>query len=191
MELFLKEPTITDKEEVVKMCIEIAYSNDEYKFEGAESLNMVLRFGYEKWLQKCEKDKNIENISTALRSNATHYLLVDEYNRVYGCSTIRHHLKEDSIYTDGNISYLIRPRERKKGYGTLQLKWLLDKARNLGLDEVLAICDENNIGSRKIIEKCFGVSDYSVCSEISNTMRLRYWINTRTLNENNTVKKFK
>lgn len=48
MELFLKEPTITDKEEVVKMCIEIAYSNDEYKFEGAESLNMVLRFGYEK-----------------------------------------------------------------------------------------------------------------------------------------------
>ena len=32
MELFLKEPTITDKEEVVKMCIEIAYSNDEYKF---------------------------------------------------------------------------------------------------------------------------------------------------------------
>lgn len=180
MELFLKEPTITDKEEVVKMCIEIAYSNDEYKFEGAESLNMVLRFGYEKWLQKCEKDKNIENISTALRSNAT-----------YGCSTIRHHLKEDSIYTDGNISYLIRPRERKKGYGTLQLKLLLDKARNLGLDEVLAICDENNIRSRKIIEKCFGVSDYSVCSEISNTMRLRYWINTRTFNENNTVKKFK
>lgn len=100
-------------------------------------------------------------------------------------------MKEDSIYTDGNISYLIRPRERKKGYGTLQLKLLLDKARNLGLDEVLAICDENNIGSRKIIEKCFGVSDYSVCSEISNTMRLRYWINTRTLNENNTVKKFK
>ncbi len=85
MNLYLKEPTIKDKEEVIKMCKEFENSDDEYKFEGTSNVKYVLSDSYEKYLEKCEADKNIERVNPNL-ANATKYLLVDENNYIYGCS---------------------------------------------------------------------------------------------------------
>lgn len=51
----------------------------------------------------------------------------------------------------------------EKGYGTLLLKLGLEKAKELGLkDKVLIICDDDNIGSYKIIEKNGGILENKV-----------------------------
>ncbi len=52
-----------------------------------------------------------------------------------------------------NIYYEINENERRKGYGVTILKLGLEEAKKLGLNSVVTICDEDNIGSKKIIEK--------------------------------------
>ena len=123
--LYLKEPTIEDKDNVIEMCKEFENSNDDYKFEGTSNIRYVLENSYEKYLFKCEKDKNIESINSNW-SNATNYLLVDENNKIYGYSQFRHHIKGNLISVGGNFAYAIRPSERGKGYGALQVKLLIE-----------------------------------------------------------------
>ena len=178
MKLYLKEPTIDDKYEVLQMCKELSECNDEYPFEGARKLDKLLSKSYEEWLNDCEADKTVEERNPDW-ANATNYLLVDENNHVYGISQIRHSLKGQLINIGGNIGYAIRPTERRKGYGTIQLQLLLEKAKVLGLNKVLVTCRENNIGSKKTIENCLGEQDTSVPSKHPNIMELRYWINIR------------
>ena len=60
----------------------------------------------------------------------------------------RHNLKGELINIGGNIGYAIRPSERRKGYATIQLQLLLEKAKELGLEKVLVTCRDNNVGSR-------------------------------------------
>lgn len=180
MNLFLKEPTINEKEEVIAMCKELEMTSAEDKYEGAGNLKMVLNESYEKWLELCEQDKNIEDIKPEW-SNATNYLLMDENGRVYGLCSLRHHLKGQLINIGGNIGYSIRPTERGKGYGKIQLKLAIEKASELGLDKVLVTCRENNIASKKTIESCLGVADTPVPSRTEGIMELRYWIDSKIL----------
>lgn len=177
MKLFLKEPTISEKEEVIAMCKELELSDTTDKYEGASSLSLVLTDSYEKWLERCEQDKHIEDVKPEW-SNATNYLLMDENGRVYGLCSLRHHLKGQLINIGGNIGYSIRPSERGKGYGKIQLNLVLKEAYKLGLEKVLVTCRENNIQSKKTIESCFGLMDTSVPSRTEGIMELRYWIDT-------------
>lgn len=53
----------------------------------------------------------------------------------------------------GNIWYKTRPSERFKGYATLFVKMLVERAKCLGMTEVLAQCKATNIGSNKVLQK--------------------------------------
>lgn len=178
MKLFLKEPTINEKEEIITICHELEATDAVDKFEGMGNLKKALTEGYEKWLEQNELDKHIEDVKPEW-SNATDYVLVDESGHVYGCCSLRHHLKGDLLNIGGNISYGIRPTERGKGYGVLQLRLILEKAEALGLEKVLLTCRENNIGSKKTIERCYGIMDSPVPSRIPGIMELRYWIDVK------------
>lgn len=186
IKLYLKEPTLEEKEEVIKMCMEFENSDDEYKFEGTSNIRCVLSNSYEKYLERCESDKNIESINPSW-SNATNYLLVDENNYIYGCSQFRHHIVGELINIGGNFAYAIRPSERGKGYGTIQLKLLIEKANEYGLDKVLLTCRENNIGSKNTIKKFIGESSTLVPSLYDGIMEYRYWIDVKA-NINNYTK---
>ena len=178
MNLFLKEPTLEDKVEVLQMFKELIDCVDEYPFEGAGRLNKLADKSYEEWLEDCATDKIIETINPKY-VNATNYLLVDENNHVYGYSQLRHSLKDELINIGGNIGYIIRPSERGKGLATVQLQLLIEKAKELGLDKVLVTCRENNLSSKRVIEKCFGEADEPVPSKYPDIMELRYWIDTK------------
>ena len=52
MTLYLKEASIENKEEIIKMCEEISQDNKEDNFEGMSNLKMILTDGYEKWLEQ-------------------------------------------------------------------------------------------------------------------------------------------
>ena len=107
------------------------------------------------------------------------YFLVDD-NKLLGVIHIRIELTEALLKYGGNIGYGTNPKYWYQGYGTKILELGLIKAKEIGLqDKVLVTCDDDNIGSYKIIEKNGGVLENKVENIEGNETFLtrRYWIN--------------
>lgn len=66
---------------------------------------------------------------------------------------MRHRLTEALRRYAGHIGYGVRASEQGKGYGTLMLKLALERARELGIKQVLITCDDDNMASARVIEK--------------------------------------
>ena len=106
------------------------------------------------------------------------YFLIDN-NKFIGIINIRINLTERLLKYGGNIGYAINPIYWKKGYGTKLLSLGLDKAKELiKEDKVLITCDDDNIGSFKIIEKNGGILEDKVINTDAGETFLtrRYWI---------------
>ena len=104
------------------------------------------------------------------------YWLIDD-GQYIGRLSIRHELNDFLYRIAGHIGYEIRPSKRRRGYGYEILRLGLEKADALGFDRVLLTCDENNIGSKKIIELNGGIFENTSIVEGSSIKKLRYWIN--------------
>ena len=76
-----------------------------------------------------------------------------EDNKIVGHGSIRLNpeLNNEIYIESGHIMYGVVPSKRKKGYWTMILKLLLEEAKKYNLTEVFITCNENNIGSNKII----------------------------------------
>lgn len=77
--------------------------------------------------------------------------------KLVGVGKLRHYLNESLLKNGGHIGYGILKSERGKGYGNLILQELLKKAKAIGIDKALLTCDEDNLGSRRVIEGNKGV----------------------------------
>ncbi len=97
-------------------------------------------------------------------------------NDVIGRYNLRHHLLPHLEKEGGHIGALIKTSERKKGYGSLGLSLTLSFAKALDLNKVLVTCDDDNVGSQKIIENNGGI--YQDKGEVDGNDKLvrRYWI---------------
>lgn len=107
------------------------------------------------------------------------YFLV-ENDKFIGIIHIRLELTPNLLQYGGNIGYAINPLYWKKGYGTKILELGLKRAKELGIKEkVLITCDDDNIGSYKIIEKNGGILENKVLNKDGNEkfVTRRYWIN--------------
>lgn len=109
------------------------------------------------------------------------YFLVDDTGRILGMIDIRHELNEFLYRIGGNIGYSVRPSERQKGYATLLLKMGLEKCKELGMEKVLITCDEDNIGSAKVILNNGGQEDHSEVGE-DQIVKRRFWIHLSSQN---------
>ena len=112
---------------------------------------------------------------------ATVLWLVDTKNNQYlGRISIRHNISTEKLKTiNGHIGYEICPLQRKKGYGKKQLKFALPVVKKLGIKKALITCNEDNIGSKKIIESCGGVFESEFNEGKNKPKKLRYWINIK------------
>lgn len=178
MSLYLKEPTMKEKKEIEEMVKEFATSNDEYPFEGLSNFKKVMEESYEEFLNLLEINKHIDKINPNY-ANQTTFVLIDENGHVYGGINLRHELKGKLFEIGGHVGYGIRPSERGKGYGTLQLKLLIEKMNEMGIKNALITCRENNIKSKKTMEKFIGYADSLVPSMYEGIMEYRYWIDIK------------
>lgn len=106
------------------------------------------------------------------------YFIVDD-NKFIGRISIRTALTLKLMQYGGHIGYGIHPKYWKKGYGTEALRLGLEKAKEIGLNEkVLITCDDDNVGSYKIIEKNGGVLENKVknTEEGETFLTRRYWV---------------
>ena len=107
------------------------------------------------------------------------YFAVDG-EKLIGVIHIRISLTPALLNYGGHIGYGINPKYWRQGYGTQLLKLGLEKAKDLILDNrILITCDDDNIGSFKIIEKNGGVLENKVINtdEDETFLTRRYWIN--------------
>jgi predicted acetyltransferase len=93
-----------------------------------------------------------------------------------GRLSLRHGLNQHLLQMGGHIGYEIRPSRRRQGYGKLILKYGLEQAKAFGLEHVLLTCDEDNLGSRKIIESQGGKLENIIEVERWPVPVCRYWI---------------
>lgn len=98
-------------------------------------------------------------------------------NRMIGTLSLCHRLNEHLLNEGGHIGYCVRPSERRKGYMTRFLGLGLREALKIGIDRVLITCDDDNIASARVIEKCGGVlEDKRPCAARPGVLKRRYWI---------------
>ncbi len=106
---------------------------------------------------------------------ASCFWLISADQHYLGDVDIRHHLNESLRRYGGHIGYKIRPSERRKGYGTLICRLGIEQARKRQIGDILITCDDDNIGSCRIIEANGGV----LRDKIDNgrgVLTRRYWI---------------
>jgi len=90
---------------------------------------------------------------------------------------IRHYFNEYLEKYAGHIGYSVRPSERRKGYAKEMLKNVLPFCREIGLEKVLVVCIDGNIGSEKTILANGGVYESTVLEPNENRNLKRFWIN--------------
>jgi predicted acetyltransferase len=103
------------------------------------------------------------------------FLAAEVAGQLVGRASIRHRLNQWLAQWGGHIGYAVRPAFRRRGYATAILRQSLPIANDLGIQRVLVVCDEANVGSARVIERCGGVLESVVVGEDGSTGKRRYW----------------
>ena len=102
-----------------------------------------------------------------------YWLVEDEKRQFIGQIALRPELNEKLKLIGGNIGYGIRYSQWNKGYGTLMLKLVLEKAKERGLKKVLCTCNDDNLASARVMEHNGFTMDDKV--EVDGVLIRRYW----------------
>jgi predicted acetyltransferase len=94
---------------------------------------------------------------------------------IVGRTSIRFELKGFLETHGGHIGYAVRPPFRRQGYATEILKQSLVIAHARGIDPVLVTCDDDNLGSTKVIEANGGVLESIIDGLPDKPPKRRYW----------------
>lgn len=77
--------------------------------------------------------------------------------QIVGRVSVRHRLNEHLARVGGHIGYGVRPAFRRRGHATELLRGGLALTRDLGIDRALVTCDDANVASAGVVERCGGV----------------------------------
>lgn len=148
----------------------------EFQSEGRYITYNLRRIGehFDDYVRQLYKQEEHDS-TTPGRVPNTEFWLIDNQTFI-GRLNLRHRLNDYLFHVAGHIGYEIRPTQRRRGYGIEILRLGLLEARAIGLKRVLVTCDEDNIGSRRIIEHNGGIFENAVTVASSSQHKLRYWI---------------
>ncbi len=108
------------------------------------------------WLSEIETEfsrqpggsEKLEGVKLLVRTNDDH---------VVGLHCVRDNMDAEKLEDlGGNISYMIRPSERRKGYNKINMYIALKECAKLGLSTITLICDENNRAASRSIRAMGG-----------------------------------
>jgi predicted acetyltransferase len=102
------------------------------------------------------------------------FFVAEVEGEIVGRVSIRHALNEFLENYGGHIGYMVRPSFRRNGYATEMLKQALQYCKSFGLESVLVTCNDNNVGSQKVIEANGGVLENKLFHH--GVWKRRYWI---------------
>jgi predicted acetyltransferase len=95
-------------------------------------------------------------------------------DRIAGRLSLRHQLDDFLREVGGHVGFGVVASCRRRGYATAMLRQSFPLARDLGIDRLLVTCDETNLASRAVIERCGGILEDTRPRDDGITRR--YWI---------------
>lgn len=122
---------------------------------------------------------NFENLSKEVsnRWEKEEYYWLVYNNEFLGDLIIRKILSPEELLVGGHISYFVSPEKRNNGYGEEILIYALNRIKELDIDKIVITCYEDNIYSKKIIEKLGGKIIHRFHIKKFNKVLLRYVLN--------------
>jgi predicted acetyltransferase len=129
--------------------------------------------GWEVWLAEIERlrvgtDLPVDRVRSA-------FLAADVDGVLVGRVSVRFTLNEWLAREGGHIGYAVLPEHRRRGYATAMLRLAVTVAHEGGAGPLLVVCDDDNIGSATVIERCGGVLEARATTGGGTRIR-RYWI---------------
>jgi predicted acetyltransferase len=125
------------------------------------------------WLEEIDRLRRGEDLPPdRVRSD---FLAADVDGELVGRVSIRYVLNDWLAREGGHIGYAVLPRHRRRGYATELLAQAVERAHADGVAPLLVVCDDDNVGSARVIERCGGVLEGTATTDDGSRIR-RYWI---------------
>jgi predicted acetyltransferase len=103
------------------------------------------------------------------------FLLAEVDGEIVGRVSIRYALNAALAEKGGHVGYGVRPAFRRRGFASEILRQSLVRIRAAGIERVLVVCDDDNVGSATVIERCGGVLESVVTPDDGSVPFRRYW----------------
>ena len=146
----------------------------EIKEAGSESIGLGNSDNYPVWMQGMWNRHEGKNLNPGfVREN---FYLCYDGDTLVGVLNLKFELTDFLLHYGGHIGYAVRPSLRRRGYATRMLKQCLELARGFGMDRILCICNEDNIGSEKTILHNGGVLENIEYDPEEQVNVKRFWI---------------
>ncbi|MCL2299418.1 MAG: GNAT family N-acetyltransferase [Firmicutes bacterium] len=131
---------------------------------------------YRTFLRQRRRFSSEETVPDGYVPDTLYFLMDDGGDKLLGRVSIRHRLNDYLLNNPGgHIGYAVAPGERRKGYGTQQLRLALEICKTMGLGPVLVTCLKENVASAKVIRNNGGVLEDERMSAEGKVFQ-RYWI---------------
>jgi predicted acetyltransferase len=145
----------------------------EHDAAGEHRYALALR-DFDAYLQKLEATRRGEGLPDGWLPSTELWLELG--GSIVACARLRLRLTPDLENDGGHVGYDVRPSMRRLGHGTALLRLVLSEAHAHGIGRVRVTCDDDNIGSIKVIERNGGVlSGLGTSAKTGKPIR-QYWI---------------
>lgn len=166
--VILRSPRMGD-EQVIRAAHRAMAAEDGFDF----ALGLEPAMDWKRYLDMLEDYRQGRNLPDGIIP-AT-FLIATVNDEIVGRADIRHTLNDHLARRGGHIGYAVLAEHRRRGHGRVILRQSLDLTHQMGIERVLITCDDDNEGSRQIIESCGGTLE-SVEPWSDGTLIRRYWI---------------
>ena len=169
--LELRRLSVNDGPEIYHMLQDIPKEENGF----GNNANGMSYETYKKWLVAKHQESLREGILDGWKVPTTTYWLYADGIPV-GFGKLRHCLTDALRKAGGHIGYAIAPAYRGKGYGKELLRFLLQKANEMGIEKVLLTIRLNNTASQAV-----AFANGGVVTDRTDE-RFLIWIDTETSN---------
>ena len=145
----------------------------ECESAGEHRYALALR-DFDTYLQKIDAARRGQDLPEGWVPSTEFWL--EHRGQILACARLRLALTPGLEHEGGHVGYDVRPSMRRRGYGTALLGLVLAEARARGIDRVRVTCDDDNVGSVKVIERNGGVLAGRGVSKESGKPVRQYWI---------------